>query len=147
MFEEYQDLYELTRKTADDHIEFYKKKETLSEGDLFAIWKKLSQQASSFDEKDWTVNWYNWHKNIQGFERHKYEAKFLIQHYLTDVLEELISRIFEKYGKYVEMIDARAKPSQEISPGNLSSLIREEVRRQVKEELASQKRKTKKSRK
>lgn len=28
MFEEYKDLYELTRKTADDHIEFYKKKES-----------------------------------------------------------------------------------------------------------------------
>lgn len=147
MFEEYKDLYELTRKTVDEHIEFYNKKESLSEGELFAIWKKLSQQAENFDKKDWTVNWYNWHKNLQGFERHKYEAKFLIQHFLTEVLEELIRKLVERYGKYIELIDARTKPPQEISTGDLSHLIRLEVKQQVKKALASQKRKTKKSRK
>ena len=45
IFEEYEDLYKLTGKTVDEHIEFYKKKESLSEENLFTIWKKLSQQA------------------------------------------------------------------------------------------------------
>jgi hypothetical protein len=44
MFEEYKDLYKLTSKTVDDHIEFYKKKESLPMGNLFDLWRKLSQQ-------------------------------------------------------------------------------------------------------
>lgn len=43
MFDEYEDdLYKLTAKTADDHIEFYKKKKSISETELLTIWKKLS---------------------------------------------------------------------------------------------------------
>lgn len=41
MFEEYADLFKFTSKTADDHIEFYKKKESLSVSDLFAIFQIL----------------------------------------------------------------------------------------------------------
>ncbi|MDE1765245.1 MAG: hypothetical protein KGI27_03105 [Thaumarchaeota archaeon] len=44
MFEEYKDLYELTRKTMDDHIEFYKKKKSMPIEDLFGIWRKLSNK-------------------------------------------------------------------------------------------------------
>lgn len=145
VFEEYKDLYELTRKTVDDHIDFYKKKESLSEGDLFALWKKLSHEASNFDKNDWTENWYNWHKNFHAFEKHKFEAKFLIQHYLTDVLEEMITRLVEQYSEHVKLVVEKEKHPQEITDNKLSSLIRDEVKRQVKEELASQKRKTKKN--
>lgn len=144
MFEEYKDLYELTRKTVDDHIEFYKKKESVSVEDLFSIWRKLSQQATNFDEKNWTENWHNWDKNFHAFEKHKFEAKFLIQHYLTDVLEELISRLVEKYEKHVKLLDEKMKQPQEIPDDGFSHLIRREVKRQVKEELANRKRKTKK---
>lgn len=143
IFEEYKDLYELTGKTADDHIEFYKKKETLSDKDLFTIWKKLSEQATNFDERDWTDNWHNWDKNYNAFEKHKFEAKFLIQHYLTDVLEELLSRVVEKYGKYVKLVNERKNSPQELD-GQLSHLIKREVKRQVKHELANLKRRTKK---
>jgi len=146
MFEEYKDLYELTRKTVDDHIEFYKKKESLSSTELFAIWKKLSQQAKDFDDHDWSANWTNWHKNLQGFERHKFEAKFLIQNYLTHVLEELITRIMTIFEKYLESADKK-KQSKEIPDNKLSDLIRQEVKQQVKEELTNRKRKTKKSKK
>ena len=146
MFDECKDLYELTRKTVDDHIEFYKKKEILSVEDLFVIWRKLSQHAASFDEKDWTANWDNWHKNFHAFEKHKFEAKFLIQHYLTDALEELIGRLVEMYEKHVKLVEERPKLPREFPGGELSRLIRREVKRQVKEELATQKRKTRKTR-
>lgn len=143
LFEEYEDLYKLTGKTVDEHIEFYKKKNLLSEKDLFAIWKKLSQQAEHFDEKDWTVNWHNWHKNLHGFEKHKFEAKFLIQNYLTDILEELVSRLIQNYEKYVKIVDASEK-SPKVIDEDLSSLIITEIKRQVKQEFANQKLKTKK---
>lgn len=141
IFEEYEDLYKLTSKTVDKHIEFYKKKETISEGELFTIWKKLSQQTENFDKRNWTENWYNWHKNLQAFEKHKFEAKFLIQHYLTDVLEELIVRLVQKFEKSVELIDNNKKQSTDVE---LSEMIKREIKYQIKLELSKQKRKTKK---
>jgi len=145
MFEEYKDLFQFTSKTADDHIEFYKKKESLPVSDLFAIWKKLSQQADNFNDHDWTVGWTNFHKNFQGYERHKMEAKFLIQNYLTDVLEELISRIMKMFGKYIDQAESKKLP-EETHVG-LSDLIKQEVKRQVKEEITNGKWKAKKSKK
>jgi len=144
IFEESEDLYKLTRKTVDEHIDFYKKKESLSEKDLFAIWRKLSQQAEHFDEKDWTENWYNWHKNFHAFEKHKLEAKFLIQNYLTDVLEELISRLIQNFEKYVKITD-EPKKSPQMLDANLSNFIITEIKRRIKQEFANQKHKTKKA--
>ncbi|MFY9301286.1 MAG: hypothetical protein WAO91_08875 [Candidatus Nitrosotenuis sp.] len=138
IFVNYKSLYDLTSKTADAHIEFYKNKETIPVNSLFDIWKELSNQAENFDKHDWTQNWHNWHKNIQAFEGHKYEAKFLIQNYLTDVLKELITRLIKKFET---MPETRVK-HQPI--GNLSDLIKQEVKRQISLELAKQKRKTKK---
>lgn len=144
IFQEYPDLYKLTGKTVDDNIEFYKKKESLSEKDLFDLWKKLSEQSKHFDEKDWTANWHNWHKNIHAFEKHKMEAKFLIQHFMNDVLEELVARLIHNLEKYVNMTEERKKsvPAQDT---DISRLIRTEVKRQIKQELSNQKQKSKKS--
>ncbi|MGY5151959.1 MAG: hypothetical protein ACW9XA_06790 [Candidatus Nitrosopumilus sp. bin_6a] len=136
VFEEYEDLYKLTAKTADDHIEFYKKKEAIPEETLFDIWKKLSQQSENFDKRDWTENWHNWHKNLQGFERHQFEARFLIQHYLTDVLEELIDRLVQRFEKSIRLSERITEPSPKTE---LSELIKKEVKRQVKQELSKQK--------
>jgi len=141
VFDEYKDLYKLTSKTADDNIEFYKTKESLSESDLFAIWRKLSNQAASFDKRDWTENWYNWHKNYHAFEKHKLEAKFLIQHYLADVLAELVGRLVKKCEQFAMIAEERKKLPKELDD-DLSSLVRREVKKLVKEEL--EKRKTKK---
>ena len=145
MFEEYKDLYKLTSKTVDDHIEFYKKKESLPMGDLFELWRKLSQQAGNFDKRDWSENWHNWHKNIHAFESHKFEAKFLIQGFLTDVLEELVRRLVQDYSKCVKIAQS-LKPAQ-IVENNLSDLIRDEIKRQVKQELANKKPKKKSKKK
>ena len=141
IFEEYEDLYKLTSKTVDAHIEFYKKKETISEGELFTIWNKLSQQAENFDKRNWTENWYNWHKNLQAFEKHKFEVKFLIQHFLTDVLEQLIVKIIHKYEKSLKLIDNGVKQSSVVE---LSEMIKKEIKRQIKQELSNQKRKARK---
>ena len=141
IFEEYEDLYKLTGKTADEHIEFYKKKESMSEEDLFTVWKKLSQQTENFDKRNWTENWHNWHKNLHAFEKHQFETKFLIQHYLTDVLEELISRLVQKYEKSVKSSERNANL---LPHTELSQIIKKEVRRQIKQELSNQKQKTKK---
>lgn len=137
MFEEYKDLYDLTKKTVDEHIEFFKKKETIPTKDLFSIWKKLSDQTENFDKRKWTENWHNWDKNMQGFKGHKMEAQFLIQNYLTDVLEEIIRRIMEIFGKYIDTTEERKKT--QLDDSQLSSLIRSEIKRQVKEELANKK--------
>lgn len=143
MFEEYKDLYKLTSKTVDDHIEFYKTNESLSRGDLFNLWRKLSGQAENFDKKDWSESWNPNNKNFHAFESHKFQAKYLIQGFLTHVLEELIRRLINDYTKCVELTKS-LKPAQ-INDNNLSELIRSEVKRQVKEEFANQKRKTKKT--
>ncbi len=103
-FENYKDLYELTRKTVDEHIEFYKNKESLSKSELFEIWRKLSLQSENFDKRNWTENWHNWDKNFNAFEKHKFEAKFLIQHYLTDVLEELIAKSIKNLESTTELV-------------------------------------------
>jgi len=142
MFEEYKDLYKLTSKTVDDHIEFYKKKESLPMGELFNLWKKLSQQAENFDKRNWFESWNPNNKNFHAFESHKFEAKYLIQGFLTHVLEELIRRLVDDYTKCIELTKS-LKPAQ-INDSNLSELIRNEVKRQVREELAKQKQKTKK---
>lgn len=144
MFEEYKDLYKLTSKTVDDHIEFYKKKETLPIQDLFNLWRKLSQQAENFDKRNWYESWNHKNKNFHAFDSHKFEAKYLIQGFLTDVLEELLDRVITKYEKYVKSIDERTKLPQKISDDELSSLIKREVKRQLKKELANQKQKTRK---
>ncbi len=140
IFENYKDLYELTRKTVDEHIEFYKNKKSLSITELFGIWKKLSQQAENFDKRNWTENWHNWDKNFHVFEKHKFEARFLIQHYLTDVLEELIAKLIKNLENTVELVREK---TQHQPTGNLSELIKHEVKRQISLELAKQKRKSK----
>lgn len=141
IFEEYEDLYKLTSKTVDAHIEFYKKKETISEKELFSIWSKLSDQAENFDKKDWTENWHNWHKNFHAFEKHQFEARYLIENFLTDVLEELISRLIHKYEESVKLMQENTKQS---SDAELSQLIKKEIRSQIKQELSNKKRKAKK---
>lgn len=137
IFESYKDLYELTSKTADEHIEFYKKKESIQITDLFDIWKKLSNQAEHFNKYDWTQNWHNWHKNIQAFEGHKYEAKFLIQNYLTEILETLVIRLVREFSDLAKM-----KEKTESVDDDISELIKREVRRQIKLELSKQKKKS-----
>jgi hypothetical protein len=139
IFEKYKDLYELTKKTVDEHIEFYKMKESLSVGELFEIWKKLSRQSENFDKRDWTENWHNWHKNMHAFEGHKYEAKFLIQHYLTEILEELIAKLIKKFANSLESTEEKTK-NQKNENANLADLIKQEVRHQITLELAKQKR-------
>ena len=136
IFEEYADLFKLTNKTADAHIEFYKKKKSISMEDLFEIWKKLSLQAANFDKRQWIENWPNWHKNLQGFERHKFEAKFLIQHYLTDVLEELVGRTVTKYEESSIKVEKTVKP---YLTEDISDLVKKEVKRVVKQELKKKK--------
>jgi len=140
VFANYKSLYELTSKTADDHIEFYKNKQTIPMSELFDLWKKLTNQAEKFDEHDWTQTWHNWHKNIQAFEGHKYEAKFLIQNYLTEVLETLVIRLIREFSDL-------AKTKQKLEPpvNDMSELIKREIRRQIKLELSKQKNKTTKS--
>jgi len=138
IFEEYEDLYKLTKKTVDEHIEFYKKKESIPIQDLFAIWKKLSQQAENFDKRLWIENWHNWDKNMQAFERHKFEAKFLIQHYLTDVLEELASKLLTKYEESLRKAERTERPSL---TEDISLLVKKEVKRQIQQELKKKKKK------
>ena len=139
VFENYKDLYDLTKKTVDEHIEFYKNKESLSITELFGIWKKLSQQAENFDKRNWTENWHNWDKNFHAFEKHKLEGKFMIQHYLTDVLEELISKLIKNFENTILLINEKKKPQNETNA--ISELIRQEVKRQIKSELTKKKRK------
>lgn len=144
IFKEYEDLYKLTKKTADDHIEFYKYKESHSYDELFTIWKKLSQQAEHFSDRDWTENWHNWEKNYHAFEKHQLEARFLIQDYLTDVLEELIKRLIRTSEEYAKLVK-KEEMSPQLSNKEISDLIRTEVKRTVKQELKNQKqRKSKK---
>lgn len=141
IFANYKSLYELTSKTADNHIAFYRNKETQSINDLFDIWKKLSDQAENFDKHDWTQNWHNWNKNFQAFQGHKYEAKFLIQWYLTEVLEELIKKLMKYYGDSIASIQENKKHQKNTSD-DISELIKQEVKRQIKLELSKQKKKS-----
>jgi|CXWL01.1.fsa_nt_gi hypothetical protein len=140
LFENYKDLYELTRKTVDEHIEFYKNKESLSTTKLFEIWRILSKQSENFDKRNWTENWHNWDKNFHAFEKHKFEARFLIQHYLTDVLEELIAKLIKNLENTIGLVREK---TQHQPTDNLSELIKQEVKRQLALELAKQKRKSK----
>lgn len=133
VFANYQSLYEFTSKIADEHIEFYKNKQSISMNELFDLWKKLSKQAESFDKHDWTQNWRNWHKNMPGFIGHKYEAKFLIQWYLTDVLETLVTKLVRDF----ELNESRGQP--ESQKDNVSEQIKQEIRRQIMMELSKQK--------
>lgn len=133
VFTNFQSLNELTTKTTDDHIAFYKNKQNLSISDLFDLWKKLSCQAETFDKHDWTQNWKNWHKNMPGFIGHKYEAKFLIQWYLSDVLEELITKLIRDFADLEETEKTGSKND------DISEMIKREVKHQIKVELSKQK--------
>ena len=138
IFEEYADLFKLTNKTADAHIEFYKNKKSIPMDDLFALWKKLSLQADNFDKRQWFENWPDWHKNWQGFEGHKHEAKFLIQHYRTDGLEELVSKLITKYEESLRTIEKKRTEKPPLTE-DISQLVKKEVRRLVKQELNKKK--------
>jgi len=144
IFDEYEDLYKLTSKIADEHIEFYKTKDSKSTDELFKLWRRLSAMADNFDKRQWTENWHNWHKNYQGFERHKLEGKFLIQHFLTGVLEELLSKTIHNFSEGIEAYANKAERKKPVQNESLVKLIKNEVQRQVKLELASQKKKPKK---
>lgn len=137
MFEEYKDLYKLTSKTVDDHIAFYKTKESLPMKDLFDLWRKLQNQAENFDKKDWFETWNHKNKNFHAFDSHRFEAKYLIQGFLTVVLEELIRRLVNDYAECIKLTKS-LKPAPSYD-ANLSEVIRNEVRRQVKQELANKK--------
>lgn len=141
VFENYKDLNDLTKKTADEHIEFYKNKESLSITELFEVWKKLSKQAENFDERNWTENWHNWEKHYHAFEKHKLEGKYMIQHYLTNVLEELIAKLIKNFESDISMIKEKTKPQKETN--DISELIRQEVKHQIKLQLNKKKRKSK----
>lgn len=134
IFENCKDLNALTNKTADEHIAFYKNKENLTENELFGIWKRLSRQAENFDKMDWTENWHNWSKNMPAFIGNKYEAKFLIQNYLTDVLEELVTRLVRDFKDATKLVQKTEQRSDYAN--NLSGLIKQEIKRQVKLELS-----------
>lgn len=131
VFTNFQSLYDLTNKTTDDHISFYKNKQDLSISELFDLWKNISYQAETFDKHDWTQNWKNWHKNMPGFIGHKYEAKFLIQWYLTEVLETLVMRLVRDFSG---LTNTSQKPGS--SNDDISEMIKQEVRRQIRMELS-----------
>lgn len=138
IFTNYKSLYEFTSKITDDHIEFYKNRQTIPMNKLFDLWKTLSNQAEAFDNHDWTQNWKNWHKNMPGFIGHKYEAKFLIQWYLTDVLETLITKLIKDLE--LKQTAEQSEPQKE----NVSEIIKKEVKRQIILELSKLKKKPRK---
>lgn len=145
IFDEYEDLYKLTSNIADEHIEFYKTKNSKSTDELFKLWRRLSAMADNFDKRQWTENWHNWHKNYQGFERHKLEGKFLIQHFLTDVLEELLAKTIHNFSEGIEAYASKVEREKPTQNDSLSELIKNEVKRQITLELANQKKKPKKN--
>ena len=63
IFDEYEDLYKLTNKIVDEHIEFYKIKDSKSIDELFKLWRRLSFMADNFDKRQWTENWHDWYNN------------------------------------------------------------------------------------
>ncbi len=138
IFDEYEDLYKLTNKIVDEHIEFYKNKDAKSTDELFKLWRRLSFMANNFDKRQWTENWHNWYNNCQGFERHKLEGKFLIQHFLTDVLDELLSKIIRSISEGVEADASKAKQKKPVQNDSLVELIKNEVKQQIKQELETQ---------
>lgn len=144
-FDEYEDLYKLTNKIVDEHIEFYKTKESRSTEELFKLWRRLSTMADDFDKRQWTENWHNWHKNFHAFEKHKLEGKFLIQNYLTNVLEELLSKTIHNFSEQLEAYASKTEKKKPVQNGSLVELIKNEVKHQVKLELANQKKKAKKN--
>ena len=75
---------------------------------------------------------------MHAFERHKFEAKFLIQHYLTDVLEELASKLLTKYDESLKNAERTEKPSL---TEDISILVKKEVKRQIQQELKKKKKK------
>ncbi len=94
VFEPYKDLSELTSKTLDEHVEFYKTRKTKTDEELLEIYKKLSVQSEKFDKLDWIDTWHNrdiskhWHV----FQNCCNEARFFIENYLRVVLEEMLIR-------------------------------------------------------
>jgi len=141
VFEPYEDLYKLTNKTADEHIEFYKTRKAKTDENLWEIYSKLSVQSKKFENIDWIDKWHNWSKNINGFEKHCMEAKFLIENYLRDVLEEILIRNIDLYKELLDKYESASHiPSQ--SNEGLSGMIKKEIRKAVKEELVK-KRKSK----
>jgi hypothetical protein len=109
IFDEYPDLYKLTNRVVDEHIEFYRKKESVSVEELFKLWRRLSEMSTTFDKRDWTENWHNWHKNIHAFEKHQFEAKYLIENYLIEVLEELVAKLVRKFETDTKLIMEKAE--------------------------------------
>ena len=55
IFEEYEDLYKLTAKTADDHIEFYKKKKSIPETEFIANHFNSAYSKQLKERSKWLV--------------------------------------------------------------------------------------------
>lgn len=146
VFEPYEDLYKLTNKIADQHIEFYKTRKTKTDEDLWEIYKKLSVQSEKFEDMDWTDKWHNWSKNFQAFEKHCMEARFLIENYLRDVLEEMLIRRTDQYKELLDKYEyaLHTIPSQPKPDEDLFKMIKKEIKKAVKEEIKAKKRKSKK---
>lgn len=75
---------------------------------------------------------------MPGFIGHKYEAKFLIQWYLTDVLEALITKLIKDFGDL-----QKTKDKPESQKEDTSEMIKREIKRQIRLELSKQKKKSK----
>ena len=140
VFESYEDLYNLTNKTADEHIQFFTTRKTKIDEDLWEIYNKLSEQSKRFENIDWTNNWINWSKNLHAFEKHCMEAKFLIENYLREVLEELLIRQMNQYKKLLEKYESTSHSTPPKYDEVLFKMLKKEIKKSVKEELRVKKR-------
>lgn len=158
IFEEYEDLFKLTSKTADNHIAFYKNRKKISSEDLYALYTKISTQSKKFEKNQW-LNWINqktgkiWYKDLQGFESHVFEAEYLIENFLTDILEEMLVRASDSLEKAALLVEKATKAAEkavkeeekkpEINEEFFEKLTKE-IKKSVKQEITSQLSKTRK---
>ena len=81
---------------------------------------------------------------MNAFEKHCMEAKFLIENYLRDVLEEILIRNIDLYRELYDKYESASQVIPSQSHEDLFKMIKKEIRKVVKEELAAKKRKNKK---
>lgn len=134
------ELFKVIEKTLDESIKFRKHKDSFSNDDLFSIWRRLSSQSIFFDFIEWNEAW-QWRENLSEFERHKFRGKYLIQDYLTEVLDELVKRLVNTFKESIKILRQEAAQAGRNHREDLSVLVRKEVRRQLKQELTKQNRK------
>ncbi len=132
MADPFDDLMKYWEKTTDEHVEWQKKRDTFSIGDLYSQVLRLANKSDEFEEhvKDIKPSYPDGESTLIAA---KFKNRYEIYRFLTSVLMELNIRL-------ASIVKERSKP---VKKETIDPKIKNQIAKQVKIELVKALKKSK----